>query len=326
MPTNRKVVVGLGEALWDLLPGGKQMGGASANFACHAQALGAEAWLVSSVGNDPLGRELLERLQTMQVSVAGVAVDPTVPTGSVSIEISPAGQPKFSIRENVAWDHITASDSVRAMVARADAVCFGTLAQRNKISRATIRSLVASTRPDALRIFDVNLRQNFFSADVIEASLRLANILKVNDEELPVLARLFDLPGGPAEQLAELARRHELQLVALTRGARGSLFYSRGRYSEAGGLAVDVVDTVGAGDSFTAVLTLGLLAGWDLDRINRRANEVAAYVVSQPGATPQLPERLRGFETFSLSAAVQAGRDQVQYSPALLCHKHRSIT
>ena len=305
MNANRKMtVVGLGEVLWDMLPGGKQLGGASANFAYHTQMLGAEAKLVSCVGNDSLGRELLERLGAMQMSTDGVTVDTFAPTGTVAVELSSDGQPKFNIRENVAWDHLTASEFARATLARADAVCFGSLAQRNEISRATIRSLVASTRYDALRVFDANLRQNFFSLEVIESSLQLANVLKINDEELPVLARFLDLRGRPEEQLAGLAQRFDLQVVALTRGVRGSLFYSRGNYSEAPGLPISVVDTIGAGDSFTAMLVMGLLAGWNLDEINRRANEVAAYVVSQPGATPKLPEYFRLSPTFSLNPSL----------------------
>jgi len=294
-------VIGIGEVLWDLLPGGKQIGGASANFTCHAQTLGAETCLISSVGNDPLGGEILARLSEMQVPVAGVSVNPLAPTGTVAVTISPDGQPQFAIRENVAWDLITATDFTRNMVAQADAVCFGSLAQRHEISRAAIRSLVASTRPEALRIFDVNLRQNYFSMEIVESSLRLANVLKINDEELPVLSRLFGLRGGLMDQVADLALRFELQLVALTCGAKGSLLYSQGCYSEARGLPVNVVDTVGAGDSFTAVLTMGILAGWNLDRINRYANEVAAYVVSQSGATPRLPAHLRFSEAFSLA-------------------------
>jgi len=298
----RPVVVGLGEVLWDLLPGGKQLGGASANFAYHAQMLGAESWLVSRVGDDPLGREILARLQALQMATDGVTVDPRAPTGTVAIEVSAEGQPRFTICENVAWDQLAVTEFALAKVVRADAVCFGSLAQRHETSRAAIRSLVAATRPDALRIFDINLRQQFFSLAVIEASLQLANVLKINDEELPVLARLFGLQGGPAEQLAGLAQRFDLRLVALTRGARGSLFYSQGSYSEMAGLATHVVDTVGAGDSFTAMLTLGLLAGWELDRINRCANEVAAYVVSQPGATPRLPAHLCLAGALSLNA------------------------
>jgi fructokinase len=289
----KKVVVGLGELLWDVLPGGKQLGGASANFAYHAQMLGAEAWLVSSVGNDLLGREILERLHQMQMSSECLTINPTVPTGTVSVAVAPDGQPTFTICENVAWDFISASAFTRSIVARADAVCFGSLAQRNPVSRATIHSLLALTRSDTYRVFDINLRQKFFSDEIITASLALANILKINDEELPVLARLFHLSGDVKTQLAELAERFDLKLVALTRGAKGSLFYAQGDYSEFAGFPSKVVDTVGAGDSFTATLAMGLLAGWDLDQINRHANQVAAYVVSQPGATPVLPERLR---------------------------------
>jgi fructokinase len=288
----KPIVVGLGEVLWDMLPGGRQLGGASANFAYHAQTLGAEAWLVSAVGNDSPGTEILERLRAMQMKVDCIEINPIRPTGTVSVKISPDGQPNFTICEDVAWDYLKQTDCARTVLSQADAVCFGSLAQRGEVSRATIRSLVASTRPDAYRIFDVNLRQNFFSLEVLEASLRLANILKVNDEELPVLARLFGLRSTIREQLAELAHRFDLKLAALTCGAEGSLFYSQGQYSEVKGVAAAVVDTVGAGDSFTAMLIMGLLAGWDLHQINRRANEVAAYVVSQPGATPKLPANL----------------------------------
>lgn len=290
---SKRVVVGLGEVLWDLLPGGKQFGGACANFTYHVQTLGAEAWLVSRVGNDPLGREILDRLRQMGLRADGVTIDPSAPTGTVSVELSKDGQPKFTIREHVAWDHIVATDSARDAVARADAVCFGSLAQRSETSRTTIRSLAASTRPDALRIFDINLRQHFFSREIIESSLALANVLKINDEELPVLAAMFGLRGAPGEQLAELARRHDLLMVALTRGARGSLLYADGRTSDHPGSPATVVDTVGAGDAFTATLTMGLLAGWTLDTINHRANEIASYVVSQPGGTPQMPAHLR---------------------------------
>jgi fructokinase len=303
MHMNRKMtVVGLGEVLWDMLPGGKQLGGASANFAYHAQMLGAEAWLVSRVGNDGLGREILERLRGMHLLSDGVTVDASAPTGTVGIEVDQNGQPKFAIHENVAWDYILASDFARTTVARADAVCFGSLAQRKETSRNAIRLLVGSTRPDALRIFDINLRQNFFNPEILLTSLKLANVLKINDEELPVVARLFGLTGGPEEQIAELARRFDLKLVALTCGARGSLFYSQGVYSEVEGLPASVVDTVGAGDAFTAMMALGFLSGWNLDRINRCANEVAAFVVSQPGATPRLPAHLRLNEAFSLNA------------------------
>ncbi len=295
-------VIGIGEVLWDLLPAGRQLGGAPANFSFHAKMLGAQAQLASRVGRDDLGQAILQRFVEMGIGVDAVQLDDHASTGTASIELNNGGVPHFVIQENVAWDRLIMTEKARTIVHEADAECFGTLAQRNETSRTAIRSLVASTRSEALRIFDINLRQNFFSLEVITASLGLANILKINDEELPVLAKLFCLGGGPEEQIAELAHRFDLKLVALTCGARGSLFYSQGVYSRVAGLPAKVVDTVGAGDAFTAMLTMGVLAGWDLGRINRSANEVAAYVVSQPGATPCLPACLRMFEDFSLNA------------------------
>ncbi len=297
-------VIGIGELLWDLLPTGRQLGGAPANFAFHAKMLGAQAQLVTRVGRDDLGQAILRRFIEMGIGVDAIQLDDHAPTGTASVLLNNGGIPHFVIQENVAWDQLVITEKERAVVQDADAVCFGTLAQRNETSRAAIRSLVASTRPDALRVFDVNLRQNFFSSETIQVSLDLANILKINDEELPVLAKLFGLPGGPKEQIAELASRFDLKLVALTCGARGSLLFSHGNYSEVQGLPARVVDTVGAGDAFAATLMLGILVGWNLDRINQCANEIAAYVVSQPGATPQLPAHMRPFESFSLNTAL----------------------
>jgi len=286
-------VLAVGEVLWDLLPGGRRLGGAPANFAYHAHALGAEARLVTCVGDDALGREILERLGALGVSTGLVAVDSAAPTGTVSVELLEGGQPRFTIHEDVAWDRLSATPAALDMAEQADAVCFGTLAQRSEASRQAIRSLVSATPPTALRVFDVNLRQAFYSRDVIEASLDLANALKVNDEELPVLASLLGLNGGADEQVDAVARRFDLRLVALTRGAHGSRLCADGRWSDHGGLPAEVADTVGAGDAFTAALALGFLSGWGLDTINQAANELAAFVCSQAGATPPLLERLR---------------------------------
>jgi fructokinase len=286
-------IVGIGEVLWDLLPSGKQLGGAPANFTCHAWALGAEARLVSRVGEDALGREIIERWAARGLQTDTIAVDKERPTGTVSVELAPDGQPQYTIHERVAWDRIEADDVALDAVGRADAVCFGTLAQRTKSTRASVEVLLTASRPDALRIFDVNFRPPFVARDVIVESMKPANVLKLNEHELPVLAEIFSLSGSPAEQLAALATRFELRLVALTRGGEGSLLFADGAYSEHPGLKATVLDTVGAGDAFTAVLTLGVLEGWDLDRINQHANQVAAFVCSQPGATPKLPEALR---------------------------------
>lgn len=288
-------IVGLGEVLWDMLPGGKQMGGAPANFACHAAALGADARIVSRVGDDDLGRELIGRLKSLGLPTDGVEIDPAAPTSTVSVKVDAAGQPQFTIHEGVAWDRLTASETALSAVAAANAICFGSLAQRSEPARASIQKLVQASRANALRIFDINLRQHYFSREVIEQSLRLANVLKVNETELPVLAEMFSLGGGERAQIEALAQSFQLRAVAFTRGGRGSLLHADGRWSAHPGVPVKVADTVGAGDSFTAAMTLGLLRGWDLDLINRRANELAAHVASCPGATPPLPETIRSY-------------------------------
>lgn len=267
-------VFALGEVLWDLLPTGPVLGGAPANFACHARALGAETTLVSRVGDDELGREILRHFD--------VQVDPRLPTGTVSVELT-GGQPHYTIHENVAWDAIAPDERVR----EADAVCFGSLAQRSPISRTSIRQMLAATRANTLRVFDINLRQSFYSREVIEASLALANVLKLNDAELPVIEEMFALSGIEA-----IAVRFSLRAIALTRGGEGSVLWADGVRSEHPGVTTIVSDTIGAGDSFTAALTLGLLAGRPLDRILDHASRVAAYVCSQAGATPPLPPEL----------------------------------
>jgi len=283
-------VIGLGEILWDVLPSGKQLGGAPANFAFHARALGARSRVISRVGKDTLGAEILQRLQALRLPVAEIQADPSAPTGTVSVELSADGQPRFTIHENVAWDRLALEKTALAAAAEANAVCFGTLAQRREPARSTIQALVAAVRPGALRILDLNLRQHYFSRDIIESSLRLANIVKCNDAELPVLAEMLALRGSARQQIEQLARQRDQRLVCLTRGAQGSLLYAGGQWAEDPGQPVAVKDTVGAGDAFTAALALGVLAGKPLDAISRRANQVARYVCSCEGATPPLPD------------------------------------
>lgn len=269
------------------------LGGAPANFAFHSHALGAESRLISRVGNDDLGREIQERFSAAQLPVDGLQIDPVAPTGTVSVALSADGQPHYTIHEQVAWDAIAASPAALAVVAKADAVCFGSLAQRAPSSRASIRALVAAAPPDAWRIFDVNLRQDFYTRETIEASLDLANALKLNETELPILAAMFGLAGEPPDQVAALAARFALRSVALTLGSRGSLLLVEDVLSAHPGTPAIVRDTIGAGDAFTAVLSLGLFGGWPPGRINGVANAVAAFVCSQPGATPELPAELR---------------------------------
>ncbi len=288
----KPLVIGIGEILWDLLPSGPRMGGAPANFACHARVLGAEAQVVSRIGNDPLGSGLLENLIDLGLPVSGISIDPTHPTGSVGVKIADDGQPAFTIEPNVAWDHLVSDRHLETLFARADAVCFGTLAQRSAASADAIRGLVDLTPPEALRIFDVNLRQNHFSAATVEASLELANVLKLNDTELPQIAGMLGIEGSVREMLAELVSRYGLRLVAFTRGAQGSILHDGQAWCEHRGISVEVRDTIGAGDSFTAAVTIGLLNRWPIVRISEAATEVAAYVCSRTGAVPNLPESI----------------------------------
>lgn len=285
--------VGLGEVLWDILPNGRLLGGAPANFAYHTAALGADAHVVSRVGHDDAGRELLASLRRLGLGTEAIEIDPSAPTGTVTVGFGADGHPVYTIHETVAWDYLAGAAAGRSVAANADAICFGTLAQRNPAARAAIRRLLGFTRPESLRILDVNLRQHYYSADLIAESLQLANILKVNETELPKLREMFALPGDERAQIGELARRFRLRAVAYTRGGRGSLLHADGAWAEAPARPVKVADTVGAGDSFTAAFALGLLAGWPLPLILKRATGVATYVCSQPGATPVLPPGLR---------------------------------
>jgi len=282
-------VVGIGELLWDLMPTGKQIGGAPANYSYHAGALGANARTISRVGNDALGHELLSQLNALSVSTSCVQVDDSLPTGTVAVEIDAGGQPCFHITPDVAWDHLQVTPEALIVASSADAVCFGTLAQRDAVARRSIRALVAASPSGALRIFDVNLRQQQFSPVLIEESLLLATVLKVNDLELPQLAVMFGLTGSVHAQMVQLADRWQLRAVAVTRGAQGSALLTEHGWSEHPGVRVTVVDTIGAGDAFTAAMTIGLLSGWALDDVNAQANRVAAFVASNTGGTPPLP-------------------------------------
>ena len=287
-------LVGVGELLWDMLPSGRQMGGAPANFTCHARALGAIATLISRVGSDSLGNEIRDRLKSLGVSTDAVEVDPMLPTGTVSVEVASDGQPKFVIEPDVAWDAIEAAGPAIDAAEHCDAICFGTLALRGEKSRKSIFQLIENAPRRALHILDINLRPPFVEKETVAQALARADVLKLNDDELTVLANMFGLREQSTRQrLAEMIDRFALRLIALTRGAAGSLLWpGTGSPSEHPGFKVPVVDAVGAGDSFTAAMILGYFRGWDLDLINERANRVAAFVCSQPGATPALPADL----------------------------------
>jgi fructokinase len=292
--SNQPFVIGVGELLWDLLPAGKQLGGAPANFAYHAQGLGATALVVSRIGNDPPGREILDGLGRFGLRTDGIATDARAPTGTVSVALDAGGKPSFTIHENVAWDSMHADPEILDQACRADAVCFGSLAQRSPLSRAAIRAVLAAAPPSALRLFDINLRGRFWSREIILESLQLADVLKLNDEELAIIADLLDLAGDEADQMRRLAERFALKAVALTKGADGSVLLIGNELHCHPGSEIAIVDTVGAGDSYSAALALGLLAGDAPEQILQSAHRLADYVCTQPGAMPPLPPRRDG--------------------------------
>lgn len=297
MGTDLRTVVGLGEVLWDVLPQGKQLGGAPTNFAYMSNLLGHHAVAASAIGNDALGEELLGCLKELHLDTTFVQVSREHSTGTVNVMLAPDGQPDYEIQKDVAWDFLAWTPEWQQVASRADVICFGTLAQRSALSRETIHAFLRASRPDAVRIFDVNLRQNFFSADVLAESLRLANVAKLNETELPVVIRILGLATDNAHDKndvnnestsAECLRRvFGLDLVCVTRGARGSLLVREGESDEHPGLNVDVVDSVGAGDAFTAALAHHVLCGSSLRVINQAANRMGAWVASQSGGTPR---------------------------------------
>ena len=284
-------IVGIGEVLWDLLPSGMKLGGAPANFACHAHALGARAGVVTRVGNDGLGNDIFKRLEAQGIGCGTVQLDPVAATGLVTVTLSESGVPQYVIHESAAWDRLAVTPAAIAAIQAAHAICFGSLAQRSEPARTSVQQLVATAPVGILRVFDINLRQKYYTPEIIEQSLRLANVLKLNDGELPVLAEQFGLAGTPREMIRALAGRFDLDVVALTRGPAGSLLYQNGQWSDCPSVPIKVVDTVGAGDSFTAALVLGLLRRMPLDEINYFADEVARFVCASAGATPPLPKQ-----------------------------------
>jgi len=293
----QKLVLGIGEILWDVLPDGKYLGGAPANFAFHAAQLGANARIVSAIGDDPLGQEILQQLDGLDVPTDLIASLLDRPTGTVTVELDGAGLPSYTIHEGVAWDAIPMTDAIREAASQADAVCFGSLAQRSETSRATIREILSATPAECLRVFDINLRQHYFDRATLEEGLQAANVLKLNDEELPVLIGLLEndkpLPANANFNLENvllgLVGYFDLKMVALTRGERGAILVTPDSWNESPGKKVEVADTVGAGDAMTAAITMGLLRGEAPASIITSATNLAAYVCTQAGATPKHP-------------------------------------
>ncbi len=288
-------VVGLGELIWDLLPEGKQLGGAPTNFAYIAGLLGDEATIASRVGEDDFGREAVARLERMSVSTHALQFDAEHPTGTVGVRVDASGEPHFSVNQNSAWDYLEWTPAWAELAARADAVCYGTLGQRAPPAAETIARFLEHTRADALRVFDVNLRHSFFTPEMLAASLQLATIVKFNFDELCGAAMLLDFEERESHAIAaRILREFRLELVAVTRGAGGSLLVTKDEIAEHPGVNVRVADTIGAGDAFTATLAHFYLRRAPLARISEACNRAGAWVASQVGATPEAtPEMLK---------------------------------
>ena len=281
---SKKVIVGIGEILWDMLPSGKALGGAPANFAYHATRLGEEGWAVSAIGPDALGREILDIVAEKRLKSLISCTDK--PTGTVQVELDAKGVPTYTIMEDVAWDNIPFTPEMEALARRADAVCFGSLVQR-MASRESVLRFLRATRPDTLKVFDINLRQHYYSREVLEESLKLADILKINDEEIRIVADLFGLEGDDVAACRALIGRYDLRVVILTKGADGSEVITAGETIPQPAGEAKVVDTVGAGDSFTAAFVVVYLRGDSLADAQRLASDTAAYVCSCKGAMPE---------------------------------------
>ena len=287
------VVVGMGEALWDMLPEGKKLGGAPANFAYHVSQLGLDGCVVSAVGDDVLGKEI--RATFKEKKVRNVIETVPYPTGTVQVTLDAEGVPQYEIKEGVAWDNIPYTPELKALAAETNAVCFGSLAQRSVVSRNTInRFLDDMPKEGTLRIFDINLRQNFYSKDVLSNSFKKCNILKINDEELVTVSRMFGYPGIDLQDKCWiLLAKYDLKMLILTCGVNGSYVFVPGSVSFVETPKVKVADTVGAGDSFTAAFVASILKGKSVSEAHRMAVDVSAYVCTQNGAMPELPAEYR---------------------------------
>lgn len=289
--TKGAFIVGLGEILWDVFPEGKILGGAPANFAYHASQFGFEGCALSAIGNDELGSQILQTLENKKLRHALQTVD--FPTGKVKVSVDEKGVPQYEICENVAWDNIPFSAELENLAKRTQTVCFGSLAQRNAVSRKTIRRFLDALPSSALKIFDINLRQYFYSLEIIEDSLMHANILKINDEEVVIVSKLLHWETKSELEICTLLlKNYDLDMIVLTKGTQGSYVITPNESSFQPTPMVEVADTVGAGDSFTAGFVSALLSGKSIREAHRLAVDVSAFVCTQHGAMPVLPENL----------------------------------
>ncbi|MDE6267582.1 MAG: carbohydrate kinase [Muribaculaceae bacterium] len=293
MENKKNLIVGIGEALWDMLPEGKKLGGAPANFAYHVSQFGLDSMVVSAIGRDQLGDEIITQLNDKNVNrlIDKVAY----PTGTVQVEIDQAGIPQYEIKENVAWDNIPYTAALETVAERTRAVCFGSLAQRSVVSRTTInRFLDAMPQTDeSLVVFDVNLRQGFYNKEILCNSMNRCNVLKINDEELVTVSRMFGYPGIDLQDKCWiLLGKYNLKMLILTCGINGSYVFTPGNVSFQPTPTVEVADTVGAGDSFTAAFISSIIKGKSIAEAHKRAVDVSAFVCTCNGAMPQLPPSL----------------------------------
>jgi fructokinase len=280
-------VIGIGELLWDILPDGKKLGGAPCNFVYHAQKQGAKGLALSAVGNDDFGDEILNGLKKKNISSELIQVNDK-PTSTVDVTLNDDGVPEYTIHENVAWDFIRLNEAIEQKVSNADIICFGSLAQRSTTSRQTIEKILEYSQPETLIVYDINLRQNYYNKEIIEKSLQLCNVLKLNEDELPVVCELLEITTeGEEQQVFALLNRYSLKLVAFTKGSEGSLLMTPSEKSHMSTPKVEVKDTVGAGDSFTAVMIMGFAKGNSLKEIHQKAVDISAFVCTQDGAMPE---------------------------------------
>lgn len=281
----KDTIVGIGELLWDMLPQGKQLGGAPANFAYHVCRLGGNGWAVSAIGRDPLGEELTRQLSGKKLGK--LIAEVSAPTGTVGVTLDERGVPSYDITKNVAWDEIPYTDRLDDLAAQTKAVCFGTLAQRSARSRETISRFISRLSPDALKVFDINLRQDYYSKELIDDSLQVSDILKINDEELETVSALFGLCGNAVERCRAIIRRWNLQLVILTKGGEGSDVVTLSGVHSIVPEPIVIADTVGAGDSFTAAFVTAYLGGASIEEAHCLAGKVSSWVCTRPGAMPE---------------------------------------
>lgn len=286
----KEIVVGMGEVLWDILPEGKKIGGAPANFAYHVSQFGLQSCVVSAIGNDVLGKEIIENLTSKGLN--HLIEEVPYPTGTVQVVLDQDGIPQYEIRENVAWDNIPYTDSLESLAKKTKTVCFGSLAQRNVVSRNTITRFldIVSHNEDPLIVFDVNLRQGFYNKDILCDSMERCNILKINDEELVTVSRMFGYPGIDLQDKCWiLLGKYDLKMLILTCGINGSYVFTPGHVSFQPTPKVDVEDTVGAGDSFTAAFIANILKGRSVSEAHSCAVRTSAFVCTRKGAMPLLP-------------------------------------